>query len=176
MIKKTLDISQVEFASHSQRFIARFIDMFIVSLVFALFLSLIGVEVNQDVDLGGDLGIGMWTWALPLFFLAYEIPSTAGRGQTIGKRLMGICIVRTTGEIGIGIDKALNRFIVIIICSIIPFIGIVLLVSYLFDPKRQNIPDKVAKTFVIRAPEDLYDKPDPEIDGFNNSRSNSDGE
>lgn len=156
MIRTTVDLSEVEFASYPQRIAARIIDAAIVSLFFALFVSLAGFEVDTSTGITGDLGLGAWIWFLPVVYIGYEIPAIAARGQTLGKRIMGIIIVRTDGETGIGLDRSLSRFISILILSFVPFVGFLANGWYLFDPKRQNIPDKIARTFVIRIPDGLF--------------------
>lgn len=151
-MRRVIDIADVEFASYPQRIAARLIDAFIVSLLFTAFISIAGLEINTEAGFTGDLGLGIWIWFLPVLYLGYEIPGTAQRGQTLGKQMMGICIVRTDGEIGIGLDRALNRFLILIALLMIPFIGVLGNAWYLFDSKRQNLPDKAARTFVIRTP------------------------
>lgn len=160
-MRKTIDIATVEFSSFPVRIAARVIDMFIVSTLFVAFLSLSGVTMNTDSGVTGDLGIGAAIWFLPLVYLAYEIPGIAVGGQTLGKKMMGIAVVRTDGLIGIGLDRSLTRFIVLMICSCIPFLGLLALGWYLFDPRRQNVPDKAAHTFVIRVSRELiHDRTD----------------
>lgn len=158
MIRVNIDLGEVEFASFPQRILARFIDMVIVSMFFALFISIAGLEVNTNTGFNGDLGLGLWIWFLPIVYLGYEIPAVAARGQTLGKRIMGIIIVRTDGETGIGLDRAFTRFISMVILSFVPFVGLLGLIWYFFDPKRQNIPDKFARTFVVRTPEGFFSK------------------
>lgn len=160
MIRTIVDLSEVEFASYPQRIAARIIDAAIVSLFFALFISLAGLEVDTKAGFTGDLGLGVWIWFLPIVYIGYEIPAIAARGQTLGKRIMGILVVRTDGETGIGLDRSLSRFISILFFSFVPFVGFLANGWYLFDPKRQNVPDKIARTFVVRTPEDLFKKND----------------
>lgn len=155
-MRRTIDLETVEFASTPQRIAARLLDIVIVSFLFALFLSLTGLEVNTEAGLTGDMGLGAWVWFLPVLYLAYELPGTSYRGQTLGKRLMGILIVRKDGLTGLGFDRALTRFLAIMISAFIPFAGILALGWFVFDPTRQNLPDKVAKTFVIRTPKGFF--------------------
>lgn len=155
-MRTVIELSEVEFASFPQRIAARIIDALIVSTMFALFISLAGLEVETNGGLTGDLGLGSWIWFLPVIYLGYEIPGTASRGQTLGKRIMGIIIVKTNGQTGIGLDGALTRFISIIFLSVVPFVGILANGWYVFDPKRQNIPDKIARTFVVRTPKGIF--------------------
>ncbi len=153
-MRTTIDVSNVEFASFPQRIAARLIDVFVVSMFFALFLTFSGVEIKQDAGFGDDLGLGMWVWFLPILYIAYEVPSISTRGQTLGKRIMGIAIVRTDGLIGIGLDRALTRFLTMTALSMIPFLGLLGNAWFFFDPLRQSIPDKAARTFVIRIPKE----------------------
>ena len=164
-MRVNIDLASVEYSSYSQRIAARLIDMFIVSLLFVAFISLAGLEVNPDAGMSGDLGLGAWIWFLPVVYLAYEIPGTASRGQTLGKRMMGILIVRTDGQTGIGLDRALTRFLTMIGISLVPFLGFLGNAWFFFDPQRQNVPDKFAKTYVIRTPSGLFsrDQDQPEI-------------
>lgn len=151
----TIDLEKVEFASFAQRIGARILDTFIVSLLFLSFIYISGHEIVADSK-HLDLGLGSLLWFIPLFAIAYEVPLMAGRGITIGKRIFGICVVRTDGLIGIGFDRALIRYIVPQLVGIIPIIGVFGLIAaqgwYIYDPKRQNLADKAAKTFVIRSP------------------------
>ncbi|MFN8016055.1 MAG: RDD family protein [Acidimicrobiia bacterium] len=162
-MRKVLDIGSVEYASFPQRIIARIIDNIICFGIFYLFLTLIGEKLTYNADkIDGNLGLGNLIWFFPLFVIAYEIPMMANYGTTLGKRMMGLCVVRSDGIIGIGLDKALIRFCTPIVVGIIPFIGFFLFIGaqcwYFFDPNRQNLADKAAKTYVIRTPKGLYSK------------------
>ena len=161
-MRKTIDLSSVEFASFSQRIAARLIDIVLVSFLFAAFLSLAGIEVDSNAGINSDLGLGIWVWFLPVVYLGYELPGTSNRGQTLGKRITGILIVRTDGITGIGFDRAITRFLTMIVCTFIPFVGILALGWYVFDPKRQNVPDKVARTFVVRVPQGFFLRKSPD--------------
>ncbi len=74
--------------------------------------------------------VGFWTW----------------RGQTPGKMVMGVKIVRTDGA-PIGLGKSILRYLGYIVSGLILFIG------YLWigvDPKKQGVHDKIADTYVIK--------------------------
>ena len=127
-------------------------------MLFAIFMSIAGFELDKNAGLTGDIGLGLWVWFLPILYLAYELPGTASRGQTLGKRIMGILIVRTDGQTGIGFDRALLRFSTLLVSAFIPFVGILALGWFVFDPQRQNLPDKVSRTFVVRVPESFFSR------------------
>ena len=76
--------------------------------------------------------VGFWTW----------------RGQTPGKMLVGIKIVRTDGY-PVGFAKSILRFLGYIVSTL------VLLLGYLwiaFNPEKQGFHDKIASTYVVKLP------------------------
>lgn len=162
-MRRHLDLEKVEFAGFPQRIAARLIDIVLVSLLFYLFLSLAGEKLVVDPEkIDPNFGIGNLIWFLPVIYIAYEIPTLATSGLTIGKRIMGICVVRTDGLIGIGLDRALLRFLSPQIFILIPLVGSFFVLGsqlwFFFDDKRQNFPDKMARTFVIRIPKTEQDQ------------------
>jgi uncharacterized RDD family membrane protein YckC len=166
-MRQVIDVSQVEYASYPQRVFARLLDLLILTGMLLAFIEFAGDGIPSDpADIQADLGLGPLVWFLPLLYMAYEVPTTAARGVTLGKRIMGICVVRTDGEIGIGLDRALIRFCVPMVIGWIPIIGIFLSFGsqawFFFDPNRQNVPDKAARTFVIRAPKRNHDRTEDE--------------
>ena len=152
-----LDLSKVEYSSYPQRIGARICDSILVAALFVGFIYASGNHFIIDTDnLDPKLGIGNLIYYIPLFAFAYEVPLMASQGLTIGKRIFGICVVRADGLIGIGLDRAFTRFIVPQAIGVIPLIGVFAQITaqawFLFDPERQNVADKVARTFVIRIP------------------------
>lgn len=166
-VRKIVDLEKVEFASFPKRIAARLIDSFIVGGLLFAFLSLSGIDIlDENIK---DSTILMVSFYALLFSLAYEIPTLASRGLTIGKRVCGICVVRTDGLIGIGFDRAFVRTIVPNGLTLLPIVGGLLSLGSqiwcFFDPKRQNFPDKAAKTFVIKIPKpyQLLAEPEPDF-------------
>jgi uncharacterized RDD family membrane protein YckC len=103
-------------------------------------------------------------WAMlivaTLLWLLYEAPSTATRGQTLGKRIMHIKVVRLENTEPLGFGRAFRRWARLGLWT--PFwgcLGIGLLfqlidsASPLFDPRlRQALHDKTAATVVVALP------------------------
>ncbi len=90
----------------------------------------------------GFLGFLAWCWITILFVSRY--------GQTIGKRLLGIKVIRSDGS-----RASLGRIfwlrnVVNILLSIIPLYGIVDALV-IFGQRRQCLHDMIADTIVIRA-------------------------
>ncbi len=84
----------------------------------------------------------------------YYVVFHATMGQTLGKMLVGVKVVRTDGE-DIGWSHAIKRALINPIVQIVPVIGglIALLNGLwpLWDEKRQTIGDKIAGTMVVES-------------------------
>ena len=90
--------------------------------------------------LGLDFGIG-YGWALVYFTL---LPSW-WRGQTVGKRLMGLRVVEITGK-PMATMLNLKRFGGYLAGMATGGLG---LLQLLWDPNRQALQDKAAHTVVV---------------------------
>jgi uncharacterized RDD family membrane protein YckC len=95
-----------------------------------------------------------------LVWLAYEAPAIAGRGQTLGKRIMRIKVVAVESTAPIGFQRAWKRWVRLGIwtpawtCFGLGFLAqLIDSLSPTFDPLlRQAFHDKVAGTVVIELP------------------------
>ncbi|MEV6344400.1 RDD family protein [Actinoplanes sp. NPDC051851] len=103
------------------------------------------------------------SWAVVLIatlvWLAYEAPSIASRGQTLGKRLMRIKVVRLESTEPIGFGRAFARWARIGMWTLFWWCGLGLVLQFLdsisplFDQRlRQAWHDKAAATVVIALP------------------------
>jgi uncharacterized RDD family membrane protein YckC len=133
------------------RFAARIIDSVAVAVL------VLGVNTAFGITLldKNNLLTGGAVVAQLVTALLYEVPSTAIFGQTFGKRIMKIRVVRIESGAVPGGGRALLRFSVPLVAQQLP--GIIGLLAYmvvqlwfLWDPRRQNIPDKVARTLVVK--------------------------
>jgi uncharacterized RDD family membrane protein YckC len=105
-------------------------------------------------------------WAMlivaTLLWLLYEAPSTGSRGQTLGKRIMRIKVVRLENTEPLGFGRAFGRWARLGLWTPLwGCLGIGLLLqlidsaSPLFDPQlRQALHDKTARTVVVALPDD----------------------
>jgi uncharacterized RDD family membrane protein YckC len=86
----------------------------------------------------------------------YEVPQLALSGQTIGKRVWGVRVVRRTDLGPVGTGPAVARWAVQFGVSTVPWLGngFFLLDSLwlLWDRRRQCLHDKVAGTLVLSVP------------------------
>jgi uncharacterized RDD family membrane protein YckC len=108
--------------------------------------------------------------AAALWF-AYEVPAIAGSGQTLGKRLMRIKVMRLESTEPIGFGRAIRRWNLLGLwtflwyCAVGFLIQIAVSLSPVFDwPLRRGIHDRSAATVVVRIPraEDPAEQPDSE--------------
>jgi uncharacterized RDD family membrane protein YckC len=95
-----------------------------------------------------------------LVWLAYEAPAIAGRGQTLGKRIMRIKVVAVESTQPLGFARAFRRWMRLGIWTLAwGCLGLGLIAQFIdslsptFDPLlRQAFHDKVAGTVVVELP------------------------
>ena len=80
--------------------------------------------------------------------IAYFVIFWAWRGQTPGKIITGIKIIRTDSS-SITWQHALLRYLGCIISTLILFIGFIWIA---FDSRKQGLHDKIADTYVVKLP------------------------
>ena len=127
--------SAYELAGLGTRLIALFID----AIVLALISWVIGLVLGR-AEIGGILGflIGVtYQW----YFLTQQ------NGQTPGKKIMGVRVIKVNGQPLQGMD-AVIRYIGYYINSFFLMIG---WIWAIFDENRQGWHDKLSGTYVIKA-------------------------
>ncbi|WP_406858954.1 RDD family protein [Streptomyces sp. HUAS MG47] len=133
-----------ELAHWGHRVGAHFLDgLIILGPVYALmFLS---IAINDSEEPQGPL---LFVAAIYMFGMAfYQLYREGKRGQTIGKKVMGIQLLRERDGSPLGIGMALLRKITHIIDSLACYLG---WLWPLWDEKRQTFADKVCNTVVIK--------------------------
>lgn len=130
----------VVYASFFQRFVAALVDGLLVGIVTGIISKLFGMMG----DIGTTLG-SLVAMALSFLYYVYFISS---KGQTIGKKAMGLRVQdEMTGQ-NLTVVSAILREVIGKAIS-----GIVLLLGYLWmlwDPKKQTWHDKIAKSVVVK--------------------------
>ncbi|SDY10840.1 Protein of unknown function [Micromonospora pattaloongensis] len=98
--------------------------------------------------------------AAALWF-AYEVPSTANTGQTLGKRIMRLRVARLEADGPLGFGRAFRRWntmglpTLLWVCCVGFVLQIVDSAYVLFDrPLHQALHDKSAQTVVVQLPRD----------------------
>jgi uncharacterized RDD family membrane protein YckC len=164
-------------AGMGARFVARLIDFIVVMLLSVLVNGYLGYQWWLEVEpairaFQADpltpvqvsprsqyLVLTMLCVATALWF-AYEVPGLSNTGQTLGKRIMGIKVVRLENTERLGFGRAFRRWFRLGFWT--PFwtcwgfgllMQIVDSVSPLFDQKlRQALHDRTARTVVVAVP------------------------
>lgn len=141
-----------QYAGFVTRLIAYIIDQLIIAGVISL-VTVVAGFVMQSLNINELIGaqriaqVIMFILALVLiicFLILYNIGFWMLAGQTPGKRLMGLRIVRTDGE-RITIGPAIRRWVGYWLSAIL-FLGYLWV---LVDDRRQALHDKLAGTLVV---------------------------
>ncbi len=138
-------VSQTEFelASVRSRAIARLIDLVIIGVTgVVIATSLLALNVYDS-----ESGLGLLSF--PAVWVVYEVALIAARGQTLGKKAVGIKVVTTNNEPPGGKSAAIRWAITA--GELIFLFSFVLFLMPLRDKKRQGLHDKLAKTLVVNA-------------------------
>jgi uncharacterized RDD family membrane protein YckC len=93
-----------------------------------------------------------------LLWFAYEVPATASRGQTLGKRIMGIKVMRLESNQPLGMGRAWRRWnplalpVLLWTCLLVGFLlQFIDSISPTFGgPLRLALHDRSAATVVVR--------------------------
>ncbi len=125
----------MERATLKERFFALIIDYIVLAFIFLVaILAVAGTIFITEVDKAKIIGI-------VLSVLFYLKDST---GQSLGKKLLGIRIVRKT-------DFKKPNIILPSIRNLFLSLGIIEVIVVLFDANHERLGDKVTKTIVVRA-------------------------
>lgn len=167
------EVTVVELASPGSRILARIIDLGIalvfsapLTITFLLIahqhdhqyvLKLDAQATNTYTTLGMDgLGIALWVGALlalMIVSIGYEGNRLSRGGQTVGRRLAGVRVVRMPeglplGRDGIGTRRALLFWVL----AIIPVVDVLALGGVFWGrPYRQGLHEKLTSTATIKA-------------------------
>ncbi|MET8909278.1 RDD family protein [Micromonospora sp. NPDC004551] len=171
-------------ASYGARLVARLIDLGVVFLLNVVVngwfvwryieeispylresvrRSLAGETSTEGLPQPGEQAAGLQITILLIataLWFAYEVPSMAARGQTFGKRLVGVRAVPVEADQPLGFGRATRRWSTLGLPTLLWYccgLGLLLqfvdAVSPLFDqPLRQALHDKRAQTVVVQLP------------------------
>jgi len=125
------------------RFVSLLIDSIIIGFIIGTIGSILGVGMMER-------GEAPWSWGLFSFilYIGYYTYLEGSRGQTIGKMITKIKVVREDGS-PIDMNQAFTRNILRIIDGIVAYlIGAILIWR---SDKKQRLGDRVARTVVVKA-------------------------
>jgi uncharacterized RDD family membrane protein YckC len=121
-------------------------------------------DIPQPQRAGG-LQIAITLIAVALWF-AYEVPSLANTGQTLGKRLLGLKVVRIEEDAPPGLGRAIRRWNPLGLPTLLWTCGIGFVLQF-FDclyvlidrPLHQALHDKSAATVVVHVGQSTEEAP-----------------
>ncbi len=132
-------MTALEIASVGQR-----IGAWLVDGVIGILVGVVGLVIGLAIGYAGPLLMFM----LAVAYVVVHLWLVSTRGQSPGKIVVGIKIVRMDGS-ALGIRGALIREIIgKLVSSVIFYLGYIWI---LFDGKRQGWHDKIAGTYVVKA-------------------------
>lgn len=151
-------------ASRANRILAALIDGFVIAIIMMLVLNITGgadpiVEFSQlSAAERATHEVASAGFALKMLllqavvFLAINLSLLQKYGQTIGKRVMKIAIVDSTGQVPSLFNLLVMRYFSQVVMGIIPGIGVLLRmvdVSMIYRADRRCLHDVLAGTHVI---------------------------
>ena len=146
---------QRRLAGMGSRLAARILDAVIAGVISLVVLIVVfgGLSAANSSETGFLVGFLSTLLVIMLVWLLYEPVLIAVYGQTLGKKIVGVKVIRAdNGEIP-GYGKSISRWLVPSVVNFIPVIGsIISLVVYLspvFSDTRQGWHDKAAATVVV---------------------------
>ncbi len=153
-------LPQLNLASRGVRLGARLLDGFIVLAVMAL-PTIPGFVAIAQADSAGKLENDFPVYAMYWFgaaflascgLLVWNAMWLAQHGQTIGKRMLGIRVVRFPSGLPAGAAKAfwLRAVVNFVISNIVPLYGIVD-ACFIFSENKRCVHDLIAETTVVVA-------------------------
>ena len=132
---------RMEYQGIGIRFVSLVIDSLIISAIFGALATVLGVGMMRH----GSWSVGLLSFA---FYIAYYTYLEGTKGQTIGKMVTKIKVVREDGT-PIDMEQAFKRNILRVIDGLFAYlIGAILIWR---SDKQQRLGDSVAKTVVVRA-------------------------
>lgn len=136
----------LEYAGFWVRLGANVIDIAIIALFFyAIYLIILEFTNLTVFGLLSCFATGCVVWFLVIVYVA---GFWAWRGQTPGKMIMGIKIIRTDSS-PITLSYSLYRFVGYIACILTLCTGFIWIA---FDKRKQGLHDKIADTYVVKLP------------------------
>jgi uncharacterized RDD family membrane protein YckC len=139
-----------ELASWGSRVAAYLLDTLILLVPLLLFFVVVAAADPGDTSAAwGALGL-VYLASFVLPFAYYTVLHGNERGQTFGKRALGIRVVDQNGG-SIGYGRAFGRYAIIVLFG---FLLLPILLDYLWplwDKRNQALHDKVVSSLVVRA-------------------------
>ncbi len=140
-------VATMEVHVTGRRVISTIVDGIILGVVFAVLSALFGETSASGGSVSASLGT-LGTLLLTVLSLAYFILMEGYMGQTVGKMIAGVKVVREGSGEAPGLGKAAIRTVLRIIDGL--FLYLVAFITVLVSGKNQRFGDMAAGTLVVR--------------------------
>jgi uncharacterized RDD family membrane protein YckC len=161
IVAKKIERPSLEYAGFWRRLMAALIDLFTITIICSIIILIFQpFHWPGFGNLWGNAEVfneSPWD-ALPsiiggnvlsiLVNITYFVVFWVWRGQTPGKMLLGVKIIKEDGS-GVSISVALLRYLGYIVSIAVAFIGFIWVA---FDNRKQGFHDKMAETLVVIIP------------------------
>ncbi len=143
-------------ASRGNRFLAALIDGLILLVCFAPILGILSMTgILQSESTLGQIFVSLLTTAIGVaIYVLVNGKLLISQGQTWGKKIMKIRILRQDGTQANAQELILKRYIALVAISIIPYVGnlfVIVDALMIFRENRQCLHDDIAGTKVVEA-------------------------
>lgn len=143
-----------DLASVIMRVIASLVDLICILLYAFIFSAILGVSAVSYGDLE-SMRVVYYLLIAPVFFCYSPLCEMAFKGQSLGKRIVGIRVIQVNGEKA-KLEQVLMRWVFRIVDLWLSF-GSIAMLSSSASSKAQRIGDRLAQTVVVRTtPQTVY--------------------
>ncbi len=141
-------MKKYKLASRGDRIVARLLDSALVVMlcVIIYFPNYLYLNISEDVE----TGVAVIATAVVIFFYVYQIYLLTTTGQTVGKRLVKIRVVKNDTETVAGFTKnvLIRELLSDVIDVVIPIYGLAN-IAFLFGKEKRCLHDRLAGTKVV---------------------------
>ncbi len=128
-----------------RRILATFVDAIVLGAVFTLLATLLSGSSTSS----GNFSIGVFpTFGFFVLAMVYYIVLEGYTGQTLGKKLLGIKVIREDTEAVPGVGAATIRSLLRLVDGLFGYL--VAFIAVLASRKNQRLVDMAARTLVVR--------------------------
>jgi uncharacterized RDD family membrane protein YckC len=126
-----------DYAGFWLRFFANLIDTLLLTVPF-VYLEVVYIDKVYALLLIGLCQL--------LINVGYYVYFEGHEGATIGKKAVGLRVIRANGQFPIGFEDAFLRYLGRLVSASLIFLGFVMIA---IDSKKQGLHDKIAGTYVV---------------------------
>jgi uncharacterized RDD family membrane protein YckC len=139
--------AQMDVRVTGRRVLATLVDLLALGFVFVLLSVLFGTSSAESGQVSASLE-GFWALVYFVVVFAYYILMEGYLGQTVGKMLLGIKVVREENGAVPGLRDAAVRTVVRIVDGL--FFYLVAFITVVASARNQRLGDMAAHTLVVR--------------------------